>query len=88
MPIDLLIANSLIIVCWLTRTKIRSWTVQLARSIEFYELSYMLIHDRIKYLLHQRVKRREQNRIERNLLFFSRPDFSHEINVLLRTRSI
>jgi hypothetical protein len=55
------------------------------------------MNDRIKYLLYTRAKRnmqidlqQQQQTIEQGLLFFSRPDFSNEINAyndVLRSQS-
>ncbi len=50
--------------------------------------------DRIKYLLYRRARGNmqinQQHRIDQGLLFFSRPDFSNEVNVhddILRSQS-
>ena len=96
---DIVICSALTVCCWLSTSSILYWTSSISRSIEFYQLGFMLMTDRIKYLLYRRARRNmqmnsfEQERtiIEQGLLFFSRPDFSNEIyapNALLRSQSI
>lgn len=99
---DIIICSALTVCCWLSTSSILYWTSTISRSIEFYQLGLMLMTDRMKYLLHRRARRNMQmtsfehertmtNTIEQGLLFFSRPDFSNEVNAhndLLRSQSI
>jgi hypothetical protein len=93
-PIDTMIFSTLTVVCWLSTNTILYWTSNIYRSIELYELGFMLMSDRIKYFLYRRARRNmqinQQHSIDQGLLFFSRPDFSNEVNVcndILRTQS-
>ncbi|CAF3425507.1 unnamed protein product [Rotaria socialis] len=81
-------------ICWTSTNLVLSWTSNIYRSIQLYELGYMLMNDRIKYLLYKRARRNmqidQQHPIQQGLLFFSRPDFSDEVNVhhdILRSHS-
>jgi hypothetical protein len=95
LPIDIMIFNTLTICCWISTSAILYWTSNIYRSIELYQLGFMLMNDRIKYLLYRRVRRnmqidQQQHPIQQGLLFFSRPDFSNEVNVyddILRSQS-
>ena len=95
-PIDILICTTLTVCCWISSSSILYWTSTIYRSIELYQLGFMLMNDRIKYLLYTRARRnmqidlQQQQTIEQGLLFFSRPDFSNEIkshNDILRSQS-
>ncbi|CAF0743591.1 unnamed protein product [Rotaria sordida] len=94
-PIDIIIFSTLTVVCWISTNVILSWTSNIYHSIELYELGFMLMNDRIKYLLYRRARQNMQidqqyHPIQQGLLFFSRPDFSNEINVhddMLRSQS-
>ncbi|CAF2400482.1 unnamed protein product [Rotaria sp. Silwood2] len=94
-PIDVMIFSTLTVVCWISTNIILSWTSNIYRSIQLYELGFMLMNDRIKYLLYRRARRnmhidQHNHPIEQGLLFFSRPDFSNEINAhddILRSQS-
>jgi hypothetical protein len=93
-PIDMMIFSTLTVACWLSTSAILYWTSNIYRSIELYQLGFMLMSDRIKYLLHRRARRYmqidQQQPIQQGLLFFSRPDFSNEVNVhhdILRSKS-
>ncbi len=97
LPIDIIICSTLTICCWISTNSILHWTTNIYRSIELYELGFMLMNDRIKYLLYSRARQNmqinssQQQGIEQGLLFFSRPDFSDEVNVhndILRSQSI
>ncbi|CAF5192155.1 unnamed protein product, partial [Rotaria magnacalcarata] len=92
--IDILIFSTLTAICWINTNLVLAWTSNIYRSIQLYELGYMLMNDRIKYLLYKRARRNMQinppHPIQQGLLFFSRPDFSDEVNVhhdILRSRS-
>ncbi|CAF3328676.1 unnamed protein product [Rotaria socialis] len=92
--IDILIFSTLTAICWTSTNLVLSWTSNIYRSIQLYELGYMLMNDRIKYLLYKRARRNmqidQQHPIQQGLLFFSRPDFSDEVNVhhdILRSHS-
>jgi len=91
---DIMILSTLTVVCWISTNAILYWSLNIYRSIELYELGYMLMSDRMNYLLYRRARRNmqidRQHPIQQGLLFFSRPDFSNEINVhddILRSKS-
>lgn len=91
-PVDILFLSALTLISWISTSVVTQWTKQISRSIEFYEMRFMLMSDRIKYLLHRR-HRSPSMQIQRAFLFFPRPDFSDEIypeknNGLLRRKSI
>ena len=101
LSMDIVICSALTVCCWLSTSSILYWTSTISRSIEFYQYGLMLMTDRMKYLLHGRARRNMQmnsiehqrttTTIEHGLLFFSRPDFSNEVNAhndLLRSQSI
>jgi hypothetical protein len=85
-PIDIIIYSTLTVCCWISTSSILYWTSTIYRSIELYQLGFMLMNDRMKYLLYRRARRNMQinsqqhQPIEQGLLFFSRPDFSNEVN--------
>ena len=93
-PVDILVLSTLTIVCCISTSAVLYWTSDIARSIALDELGFMLMSDRVKYLLHQRTRRPmqidRQQPIQRGLLFFSRPDFSTELtrSDVLRSQSI
>jgi hypothetical protein len=91
---DIMIFSTLTVVCWISTNAILYWSLNIYRSIELYELGYMLMSDRMNYLLYRRARRNmqidRQHPIQQGLLFFSRPDFSDEVNVhddILRSQS-
>ena len=94
-PVDILVLSTLTIACCISTSAVLYWTSDISRSIALDELGFMLMSDRIKYLLHQRTRRHmqidRQQPIQRGLLFFSRPDFSTELTRrcdVLRSQSI
>jgi hypothetical protein len=92
---DIMIFSTLTVCCWISTSVILYWTSNIYRSIELYQLGFMLMNDRIKYLLYRRARRnmqidQQQHPIQPDLLFFPRPDFSNEVNVhddILRSQS-
>ncbi|UJR36105.1 hypothetical protein I4U23_028840 [Adineta vaga] len=93
-PIDIIIFNSFTVLSWISTSAILYWTSTLYQSMELNELGFMLMSDRIKYLLYRRAHRNMQidrrHPFQQGLLFFSRPDFSNELyghHDLLRSQS-
>lgn len=94
LPIDIIILSTLTVCCWISTSAILHWSSNIYRSIELYQFGFMLMNDRIKYLLYRRARRNmqidQQQPIQQGLLFFSRLDFSNEVNVhndILRSQS-
>ena len=94
-PIDIVVLSALTVLSWISTGAILHWTSKIYRSIELYELGLMLMSDRMKYFLYQRTRtnmtRQQPSPIQQGLLFFPRPDFSHEITpreAILRSQSV